>query len=78
MIVDDFTDWVGCRRAVADFRLVRGLDASHEPIQVASERERERAWLKERGREKRPFEDTCIALNAAFLWFYCRSGFVQA
>ena len=36
MIVDDFTDWVGCRRAVADFRLVRGIDAQQEPIQVST------------------------------------------
>ena len=35
VIVDDFTDWVGCRRAVRDFRRVHGLSGdTGEPLQV--------------------------------------------
>lgn len=45
VIVDDFTDWVGCRRAVADFRLVRGIDAQREPIQVIIREPMEGLWF---------------------------------
>ena len=36
MIVDDFTDWVGCREATLDFRTVHGIEEAivlvhHEP-----------------------------------------------
>ena len=40
VIVDDFTDWVGCRRATLDFRLVHGIgdsgsggDGAGEPLE---------------------------------------------
>jgi O-methyltransferase len=32
VIVDDFTDWVGCRRAVADFRALRAVAAPVRPV----------------------------------------------
>jgi O-methyltransferase len=32
VIIDDYTDWIGCRRAVTDFREQRGVTAPVRPV----------------------------------------------